>query len=305
MTKQATPADVSPVLPLAGDEELLKSSGSDVRVYANKIAPSLLLGGMVAVGLSTLALASSGKALSPDAWARPGRPPLSDCAAARLVVHYPETIPQNARANHYRPSNAELKGFYTAHTAGGRPIVKIVPQYRKVTGRPCMRTPSTWDLITWAARKWGIPTTVLHAQTWFESMDKQSRRWDTGFVSKKEYFATPAFLRIRPYEVYETVGIAQIRWRAFDQLSPGADPLRWKSTAWALDFLGATIRYYYDGQCAYCGAGYTKGQAWRSIAAWNSPIPWLNNKKATWYTRGVQSAYRGQDWTQGGRALRQ
>ena len=76
-------------------------------------------------------------------------PPLSDRAAAALVVHQPELRPQNFAANNYVPSNAELRAFRSARTAQGQSILTEFPEYRYVTGRPGLHDPSTDDLIQW------------------------------------------------------------------------------------------------------------------------------------------------------------
>jgi len=245
---------------------------------------------------SCAAAMANTRRVPPDTWARPGRPPLSDRAAAALVIHQPELRPQNVAANDYVPTNAELGAFYRARTAQGESILTDTPEYRYVTGRPGLHNPSTDDLIQWAARKWGIPTDVFRAQMWFESLDIQSLQYDEANVSARDYWQYPRQSRIQPYQVYQSIGISQIKWKPFDQLNPGANPLRWKSTAWALDYAAATIRYYYDGSCSWCGRGYHKGQPWQSIGAYNAPTPWLNNPKRAWYIQQVQSALSNRSW---------
>lgn len=232
----------------------------------------------------------------PNAWARPGRPPLSDRAAAALVIHQPETRPENFAANNYVPSKAELNAFYDARTAQGRSILKEIPEYRFVTGRSHLHNPSTDDLIQWAARKWGIPVDLYRAQIYFESLDIQGLQYDRASVSGRDYWRYPRQSRIKPYQVYQSIGVSQIKWKPFNKLNPGANPLRWKSTAWALDYSAATIRYYYDGRCDWCGRGYRKGEPWQSIGAYNAPVPWLNNPKRNWYIQQVKSALRNRLW---------
>jgi hypothetical protein len=234
--------------------------------------------------------------LPPDVWARPGSPPLSDRAAARLVIHQPELRPQNVKANDYVPTNAELNAFYHARTAQGQSILAETPEYRYVTGRPGLRNPSTDDLIQWAARKWGIPTDLFRAQMYFESLDIQGLQYDQAAVSPRAYWQYPRQSRIQPYQVYESIGISQIKWKPFNQLNPGANPLRWKSTAFALDYAAATIRYYYDGHCSWCGRGYHRGEGWQSIGAYNAPTPWLNNAKRDWYIQEVQATLSSRPW---------
>jgi hypothetical protein len=73
------------------------------------------------------------------------------------------------------------------------------------------------------------------------------------------------------------LGISQIKWRPPPStLGAGTEPLRWKSTAFNLDYYGATVRFFYDGLCDWCSPSYSAGQAWNSIGAWWEPSPWLN-----------------------------
>ena len=70
-----------------------------------------------------------------------------------------------------------------------------------------------------------------------------------------------------------------MKWNGADRADAGvgSEPLRWKSTAFNLDYALATIRYYFDGRCDWCSAGYAAGQAWESIGAWFNPYPWGNS----------------------------
>ena len=43
-----------------------------------------------------------------------------------------------------------------------------------------------------------------------------------------------------------------------------------------VDYNASILRYYYDGLCSWCTAGYSAGQEWNSIGAWFNPQPWLN-----------------------------
>jgi hypothetical protein len=73
------------------------------------------------------------------------------------------------------------------------------------------------------------------------------------------------------------MGIAQIKWKPDGSQWPGTEPLRWRSTAFNIDFQAATLRYYFDGLCGWCGKGYAAGQEWASVGAWYSPSPWQNS----------------------------
>jgi len=77
----------------------------------------------------------------------------------------------------------------------------------------------------------------------------------------------------------------------------GTEPLRWKSTAFNVDYWGAQVRYYYDGRCSWCGTGYAAGQSWNSIGAWFAPTPWGSS---TTYIQHVQDKLAARAWLQAG-----
>jgi hypothetical protein len=96
-------------------------------------------------------------------------------------------------------------------------------------------------------------------------------------------------------DVFESMGVMQIKWTPDGTDSPGADSLRWKSTAFNLDHYGAKIRYYYDGLCTWCSSGYGAGQKWASIGAWYQPSPW-NNPSAQLYVQHVKYQLGDRPW---------
>ena len=77
-------------------------------------------------------------------------------------------------------------------------------------------------------------------------------------------------------EVYESLGLMQIKWRPDGSLHPGTEPLRWKSTAFNADYHAAMVRFFYDGGARSWyghGSSYGPGQAWNSVGAWYQPTP--------------------------------
>ncbi len=100
-------------------------------------------------------------------------------------------------------------------------------------------------------------------------------------------------------DVYESMGLSSLKWRPDQSINPGTEPLRWKSTAFNLDLYAADIRYFYDGDCIWCGDGYGPGQAWNSIGAWYEPYPWGNGQAAT-YIGWVKQALDERTWEQPG-----
>jgi hypothetical protein len=233
-------------------------------------------------------------------WAPPGTLPLSDAQAGALVVHQPEIRSDNAQANDYVPSDTELAAFRSATSQSGQTPAQYNSLNQYVTGRPGLSSPSTDDLIQWTAHKWGIPEDWIRAEMVVESYWHQSQLGDPATVDGNSYGSYPAQARIAgTSDVYTSMGISQIKWSPDGSQWPGTEPLRWRSTAFNLDYYGAQIRYYYDGDCGWCGAGYGAGQQWNSIGAWYDPSPW-NNGGAQSYIQKVQSSLSDRTWSQPG-----
>lgn len=230
-------------------------------------------------------------------WAPRGRQPLPDKAAASLVSHQPEIRPSNQAPNNFVPTKAQLRAFHAAvNPVDGKTASQENHWYAYVTGRPGLKSPSTDDLIQWVAHKWGIPEDWLRALAAFESLWHQDWNGDLATVPARWYKLYPWRARAASGQVYESMGIAQIRWLPDNSLNVGSGALRWMSTAFNLDYMGATIRYYYDGDCHWCGPGYSSGQKWASIGAWNRPQPW-GGPRQQWYIAKVRRALTQRVWT--------
>ncbi len=230
-------------------------------------------------------------------WTAVGSTPLTDAAAAALVCRKPETRPENATQNNYVPTDAELEFYRNGETdAYGRTALKYNPKVINVTGRHGLTNPSTDDLIQWASHKWGIPTDWVRAQMVTETSWRMSGMGDRKTVIDPLRY--PAHTRIAgTSDVYQSLGISQIKWNHPDSNNSGvgSEPLRWKSTAFNLDFYGAMLRYYYDGQCYWCTTGYAAGQQWESVGAWYNPSPW-NGTTAQSYVTTVQKHLTERTW---------
>ena len=248
----------------------------------------------------TVAAPGSGGAGPQTAWAPVRAVPLSDAAAAALVTHRPEIRSGNAAANAYVPTDSELAPFHAAHNSYGEAESYFNPLRRYVTGRSKLANPSTDDLIQWTAHKWGIPEDVIRAQMAVESWWRQSAMGD--LTSESNPGAFPGFsCPGGGPRCYESLGLAQDRWRPDASLNPGSEPLRWKSTAFNLDLYGANIRFYYDGYAAQWGPGmtangYTAGQDWMSVGAHFNPYPW-NNPGQRDYVGKVKDYLAQRIWT--------
>jgi hypothetical protein len=237
---------------------------------------------------------------SSGSWAPAGTPPLPDARAAALVSHRLENRLANLPFNSYVPTNAQLAAFHAARDPHGQLADDDVPQRRYVTGRPGLINPSTDDLIQWAARKWGIPADWMRAVMIVESQWDQTDVGDRATVSPAWYSQYPSQARIQgSYDVFESMGIAQVKWRPNGSVGAGTEPLRWESTAFSLDFYGAEIRFFFDGDCSWCGPGYAPRQRWNSIGAWYEPHPWGNPGQEAYVTE-IQHALAARAWAHPG-----
>ncbi len=241
-------------------------------------------------------------------WAPVGTPPLSDAAAAAKITPEPEVRPENAAANDFVPSAGELAAFHSAEYGGSEGEMHTNPLDAYVDGLDGMTKPSTGDLIQWAAQKWGIPEEWLMAEYDVESEWHQSKVSDESEVPCAWYDEYPAQARISDSggvcKVYQSIGITQIKWEQ-DLIGPGTEPLRWKSTAFNVDYQAAQVRYYFDGLCSWCAyeGGYKAGDEWNSIGAWFFPggagYPWGNAYQEE-YIGWVKEALAGKPWRKPG-----
>jgi hypothetical protein len=193
-----------------------------------------------------------------------------------------EIRPENAAANAYRPSAAELQAFLTGQRdTYGRLPTDYNPALAKVTGN---FAGTTDEILQWAAHKWGIPEDLARAVAVAETSWRQAGYGDRRTVADPTLY--PAQSRIPgTSDVYESLGLMQIKWRPDGSRGTGTEPLRWKSTAFNADYWAATVRYYYDGKCTWCGATYAAGQEKLSIGAWYSPSPWANTGQQSYATK--------------------
>jgi hypothetical protein len=232
-------------------------------------------------------------------WAPPGTRPLPDAEAAALVTPMAEIAPQGAEQNSYVPSRAQLAAFRAARNSAGQTAVEFNPLLAYVTGRPGdLVDPSTDDLIQWVSHKWGIPTNLIRAQMFVESRWRQDFLGDRTVLGPEWYALYPPQARVPGGgEAYQSMGIAQVKWTPDGAVGAGTEPLRWLSTAFNLDYYAATLRYYYDGACNWCGPDYSPAQGWKSAGAWYSPEPW-DNEGAQAYIRELQQAVGDRAWIQ-------
>jgi hypothetical protein len=226
--------------------------------------------------------------------------PPSDGQAAACVTPTLEALSRNAQANSYVPSDADLADFRAARFDNGETQEESAWYPRYVTGRPGLVNPSTDDLIEWAAHKWGIPEDWLRAEAMQESDWVQAARGDRRTVTPDCYLEHPPLARIPGLtEVFESLGIMQVKWRCGAADGAGTEPLRWKSTAFNVDFQASIVRFYYDNpygkRSSWGDAAYRPLDDWAAIGAWFSPYPYDNGDSLAYISR-VQQHLAARDW---------
>lgn len=227
--------------------------------------------------------------------------PLTDAQAAALVKPAPETRPDNTTANQYRPSSAEISQFLNGEKDSyGNLPAQGDPYYTYVTGG---FTGTTDEIIQWAAAKWGLPADWLRAEYVDESHWHQSAKGDLTTVQDASLY--PAFSRVSSTSVYQSLGITQVKWNHPDANTSGigTEPLRWKSTAFNVDYQAATVRFYFDDpggkRSSWGDATYKRCENWLSIGGWYEPYPWNNSGQQN-YVSKIQSILAARTWAQPG-----
>lgn len=239
-----------------------------------------------------------------SAWVAPTNgyyTPLSDAAAAADVTPQPENRPANTAENDYMPTAAQLQAFYSATNNHGQTVVAANPYYQYVTGH---YSGTTDEIIQWAAWKWGIPADWLRAEYVQESRWNMSQLGDIATVTPTQYAEYPPQARVPGTdEVYQSMGISQIKWTPDGADGAGTEPLRWESTAFNADYQAATLRFYFDDpdglRSAWGDASYAPGNAWDSLGGWFEPYPWLNAGQLN-YIAQVQAQLAARAWAQPG-----
>ncbi|HLW94971.1 MAG TPA: hypothetical protein VKS25_06320 [Solirubrobacteraceae bacterium] len=227
--------------------------------------------------------------------------PLSDAQAASDVTPEAENRPANTPENDDMPSAAALQAFYSARNNNGQTVVQANPYDADVTGH---YTGTTDQIIQWAAWKWGIPADWLRAEYVQESRWNMSQLGDEASVTPTEYQEYPAASRVPGTDqVYQSMGISQIKWTPDGSVGAGTEPLRWQSTAFNVDYQAAQIRFYFDNpdslRSAWGDSTYAPGNAWDSLGGWFSPYPWLNAGQLA-YVVEVQAHLAARSWAQPG-----
>jgi hypothetical protein len=224
--------------------------------------------------------------------------PLSDAQAAALVVNMTENRPNNMTANNYKPSSSELFAFLKKEKNKHGQLPAQFNSYTVYVTGGFVGT--TDEIIQWGAAKWGIPADWLRAQYYQESRWNQSQLGDLTTVSDVSKY--PAYSRYSNTEVYQSLGITQVKWNHPDDNDSGigTEPLRWKSTAFNVDYQLSMVRFYFDnpkGLRSAWGDAYSPCNNWLSIGGWYEPWPW-NNSGQQDYVDKVQNWLANKVWQQ-------
>ena len=227
--------------------------------------------------------------------------PLSDSAAAADVIPTPEVHAVNNVPNHSVPTSAQVQSFHSAIDAWGRPITAVNPYFKYVTGN---FTGTTDEIIQWGAWKWGIPEDWLRAEYSQESMWKQAALGDRKTVTTSDYALYPQQARIpNSLDVYQSMGLTQVKWTPNGSVGAGTEPMRWTSTAFNVDYQLASIRYLFDNPQGLASANetsnYFSANGWDSLGGWFSYYPWINSGQMT-YINAVQGRLSVRTWAQPG-----
>jgi hypothetical protein len=222
--------------------------------------------------------------------------PLNDAQAADLVIGMTENRPDNTSANNYKPSSGELSAFLKNETNKyGKLPAQSNPYAIYVTGG---FVGTTDEIIQWGAAKWGIPADWVRAQYYQESRWHQSALGDLTTVSDVTKY--PAHSRYSSTQVYQSLGIAQVKWNHPDENKSGigTEPLRWKSTAFNVDYQLSNVRFLFDnpkGLRSAWGDPYRPCNNWLSIGGSYEPMPW-NNSGQQDYVAQVQNWLSNKVW---------
>ena len=214
-----------------------------------------------------------------------GAPILSDAAAAAPVSRSSfEPRARNAQANQRVPSASELIRFF-AFSPNWGPCAE--PLKARISGN---FTGTTDEIIQWAAHKWGIDVDIVRAVAVKESWWNQDAQGDED---------SPG--------VFMSYGLMQVRRNSPSGVAPnwnGTFPLSRDSTAFNLDYWGASVRQYHDGCATWLhdvgdnGATYAAGDIWGSVGAWYAGR-W-RNAGARSYINDVKANLANRTWAQPG-----
>lgn len=204
---------------------------------------SLLMVGAICGSLLAKPAPAQAQSASPRYFATlpPGAPLPSGAQCASWVPETPETVPENAIANHTKPTSQELAelrkhGYHFTYMDDNSQYARIDGDY----------SGSTDMILRWAACKYGIDENVLRAQAWEESTWKQATHGDL--------HRDPAVCRGGSTNLWEYDGCDKCCWQSWSILQTKVVPYEWmtwpaihESTPFAADYRAADQRSCMNG----------------------------------------------------------
>jgi hypothetical protein len=259
--------------------------------------------------------------LPPGSWS--DLPDDEQCAA-RVHRSLWEPRPDNARPNGWMPNVERVHAAFAARprarlgTYDPRWDTWLLP---RVTGH---HTGTTDENIQWAACKWGVADNVLRAiavreSSWFQYEVYPNRRcvlrYGCGDIIPSSTPASDVYCSLlarrgRDYtadfgpgrcpRTFSIVGVMSWQdpaWGRFRGNQNGTFPFARRSTAFALDYLGAFLRGCDEGWVHWLGTSgpaYRPGDLWGCVGVWYSGAWWT--PEARRYVDLVRSTAQEHPW---------
>ena len=217
-------------------------------------------------------------------------------AAAKVQRSSWEPRPQNQTANNTVPP----ADFAKPNDGWGTNWDKT---YARVTGN---FTGTTDEIIQWGAAKWGISDEVLRAilmneSNWYQNL-KSADGTPVHGKGYGDYGHCPSSQVGSPYgdSGPSSFGITQVKWCSFNRTDAGNPPnsggYPWieRSTAYAVDMWGATVRRCFEGW-SWMGDA-PRGDIWGCVGRWYSGDYNPNQE----YVVSAKAHYANKPWRQAG-----
>ncbi len=221
----------------------------------------------------------------------PGAPLPSGEQCAAWIKPTAETVPENAIANHTKPTASELaklrtNGYHFTYMDDNN-------QYARIDGN---YTGSTDMILRWAACKYGIDENVMRAQAWQESMWKQATHGDL--------HRNPQVCRGGTTNLWGYDGCPLCCWQSWSILQTKVVPYEWmtwpairESTPFAADYRAADQRSCMNG---YYRTYFHDHPSHDGHAYWTDISDWLGAKTNLAYSdvvlRGCIGKHYSGDW---------
>jgi len=262
----------------------------------------------------------------PGSWKRL---PSDSACAAKVHQSSWEPRPVNDDPNHHVPDQQAVhKAFAERPRAGQGTYDKrwdswLLP---RVTGN---HTGTTDENIQWAACKWGLPDDLLRSiayaeSTWYQAETRRNGRCveqhGCGDVVPEATASTKVFCRQvvaaagtdyqrwygagrcpRTFSIVGVMSWQDPKWGPMPDNQNGTFPFNHRSTAFALDYVGAFLRGCDEGWIKWlddAGGDYRPGDIWGCVGTWYAGA-WKTTD-ALVYAGRVRAAEQARPWLRPG-----